>query len=87
MFTRIIDPFNNQNWKFPNKTIQMQFYRPKSEDGKQNKTNPPSCRRSKRAENDSGEAKENWTVDEGTKSPSTDEKEDKDLELDDFVMV
>jgi hypothetical protein len=89
MFTRIIDPFNNQKWKFPNKTQQTSLYKANGQNVEQRKMKKSSCRQNKSLDPDGSEDIEIWTVKEETRSQSApvEEEANSDCEEDDFVLV
>jgi len=94
MFTRIIDPFNNQTWKVANKPVPTFLYKTKSENLQQIQKNKTVAGNNKRLHSDDTKASDTWTV--GASGPQAlwgggetqvGKEKDCDYEIDDFVMV
>jgi len=84
MFTRIIDPFNNQTWKVPNKPPPKFLYKTRGENVQQKKMKRTLARNNTILYPGDIEACDTWTVGEETRSQ---EDKDCDDEIDDFVIV
>jgi len=89
MFTRMIDPFNNQTWKVPKKPKAEFLYKTRAENVEQKKMKKTSARNNKSFYKADVKASETWTVGEETRNqPTTVGKaQDSDDEIDDFVIV
>jgi len=89
MFTRIIDPFNNQTWKVPNKPEPTLLYKTKGENVQQKKMKKTLSHINKSLNPENIKACDTWTVaEEGISQSAQEGKEEEcEYEIDDFVIV
>jgi len=89
MFTRIIDPFNNQIFKVPNKPEPTFLYNTKAGNVQPKKMKQTLARNNKNLYPEDIKASDTWTVGEETRSQPAEVEKEKDSsdEIDDFVIV
>ena len=89
MMTRIIDPFNNQSWKVPNKPEPKNLYKTRDENVQQRKMKKTLANNNKNLYPGDIKASDTWTVGEETRSQPAEVGKEKDCddEIDDFVIV
>jgi len=68
MLTRIIDPFNNQTWKVPNKPEPIFLYKTRGENVQQKKMKKTLACNNKSLYPANIKASDTWTVGEETRS-------------------